>query len=367
MAGLSEAARGPRVSGAPSTEARIAIVLFNLGGPDRPESVEPFLFNLFNDPAIIRAPAVLRWLLAKLISRRRAPIARAIYGHLGGGSPLLANTEAQARALEPLLHPHGIVRCFVGMRYWDPLIEAAARSVGRFKPDRVLLLPLYPQFSTTTTGSSWRAWQRAARATGLAVPTTLLCCYPREAGFITAMAALVRQGLAKASHAGRPRLLFSAHGLPKRIVVGGDPYPWQVEQSCAAVVAAVGQSDLDWGICYQSRVGPLEWIGPATDAEIARAGREGVPVVLAPIAFVSEHSETLVELDIEYARLAERAGVPAYVRVPTVSLEPAFVLGLSGLVRRALETGGTVLSGEGGRICPASCVGCALAGEEEPP
>ncbi len=351
-----------RVADARSPGPRIAIVLFNLGGPDRPESVQPFLFNLFNDPAIIGAPTALRWLLAKLMARRRAPVARAIYDHLGGGSPLLANTEAQARALEPLLQGLGAARCFIAMRYWNPLIEEAAAAVKRFEPDRVLLLPLYPQFSTTTTGSSWRAWQRAARGAGLAAPTTLLCCYPRQTGFVQAIAALAREGLAQAAAAGRPRLLFSAHGLPKRIVARGDPYQWQVEQSCAAVVAALGRSGLDWGVCYQSRVGPLEWIGPATDAEIARAGREGVPVVLVPIAFVSEHSETLVELDIEYGKLAKRGGVPAYVRVPTVSLAPAFIQGLGGLVRRAMESGGNVLSSEGGRICPASCTGCALAG-----
>ncbi len=356
-----------RVADPRSPEARIAVVLFNLGGPDRPESVQPFLFNLFNDPAIIGAPTALRWLLAKLMARRRAPVARAIYDYLGGGSPLLANTESQAKALEPLLQDLGTARCFIAMRYWNPLVEEAAAAVKRFGPDHILLLPLYPQFSTTTTGSSWRAWQRAARGAGLTAPTRLICCYPRQAGFVLAIAALVREGLAVAAAAGRPRLLFSAHGLPKRIVARGDPYQWQVEQSCAAVVAALGQSGLDWGVCYQSRVGPLEWIGPATDAEIARAGREGVPVVLVPIAFVSEHSETLVELDIEYGKLAKRAGVPAYIRVPTVSLAPAFIQDLGGLVRRALESGGSALSGEGGRICPAICAGCALAGGSAAP
>lgn len=351
------------MANARSPRDRIAVVLFNLGGPDRPESVEPFLFNLFNDPAIIGAPGPLRWLLAKLISRRRAPIARMIYARLGGGSPLLANTEGQLRALEPLLQDLGTVRCFIAMRYWKPQVAEAAAAVKAFAPDRILLLPLYPQFSTTTTGSSWRAWQRAAQAVGLAAPTTLLCCFPREEGFVQAVAALVRRGLAEAARAGRPRLLFSAHGLPKRIVARGDPYQWQVEQSCAAVVAALAQSGLDWGVCYQSRVGPLEWIGPATDAEISRAGRESVPVVLVPIAFVSEHSETLVELDMDYRELAEHAGVPAYVRVPTVSLEPAFIEGLAELARRALQAESRLVSGEGNRICPAGCARCPLAGE----
>lgn len=342
--------------------ARLAVVLFNLGGPDCPESVEPFLFNLFNDPAIIGAPRPLRWALAKLMSRRRAPIARGIYARLGGGSPLLANTEAQARVLESFLRDLGTVHCFVAMRYWKPLILEAATAVKDFRPDRILLLPLYPQFSTTTTGSSWRAWRRAADAIGLAVPTTMLCCYPREEGFVQTVASLVRRGLAEAERTGRPRLLFSAHGLPRRVVAKGDPYQWQVEQSCAAVAAALDRGDLDWVTCYQSRVGPLEWIGPATDAEIVRAGRDRVPVVLAPIAFVSEHSETLVELDMEYGELAKRAGVPAYVRVQTVSLAPAFIGGLAGLVRRTLQAEARVISGGGGRICPAECRRCALEG-----
>jgi ferrochelatase len=344
--------------------SKIAVVLFNLGGPDDPSSVEPFLFNLFNDPAIIRVPGPLRWLLAKLISRRRAPIAREIYSRIGGGSPLLPNTEAQARALETALADLGIVRCFIAMRYWKPFTEDAATAVKAWAPDRILLLPLYPQYSTTTTASSWSAWQRAARRVGLAAPTHGVCCYPREPGFIRSLAELVRAGLAKAATHGRPRVLFSAHGLPKKIVTGGDPYQWQVEQTCAAVVATLGVADLDWVVCYQSRVGPLEWIGPATDREVERAGHDRVPVVVVPIAFVSEHSETLVELDLEYGALAERSGVPAYVRVPTVSLGQDFIDGLAGLVRGALARPGGVCSGEGVRICPRSWGQCPMAKED---
>ncbi|HYB09527.1 MAG TPA: ferrochelatase [Alphaproteobacteria bacterium] len=340
--------------------AKLAVVLFNLGGPDRPEAVEPFLFNLFNDPAIIGAPAPLRWLLAKLISKRRAPIARNIYGHIGGGSPLLENTMAQARALEARLRDLGDVRCFVAMRYWHPFIDEAAAAVKAFAPDRIVLLPLYPQFSTTTAGSSLTAWFRSAQSAGLAAPQYAICCYPRNEGFIGAVAQSVEDALAKMDDVGPPRVLFSAHGLPKKIVAAGDPYPWQVEQSCAAVVASLGKRDLDWVLCYQSRVGPLEWIGPATDKEIERAGGDKVPVVVVPIAFVSEHSETLVELDIEYAALARRAGVPAYVRAPTVSAGDAFIAGLARLVRT--RSGGVDgVEPEGGhRICPVHCVKCPI-------
>ena len=345
---------------------KTAVVLFNLGGPDRPESVRPFLFNLFNDPAIIGLPQPFRWLLAQLISRRRAPIAREIYDNLGGGSPLLPNTEAQAKALEQALAAEGeghTAKVFIAMRYWHPMSGETARAVHAFGPDRVLLLPLYPQFSTTTTGSSTKDWFRAARAVGLRAPTRVLCCYPQDAGFVAEAAARLAKALDEAAAEGRPfRVLFSAHGLPKKIVTGGDPYQWQVEQSTAAVVAALGAraEGLDWLVCYQSRVGPLEWIGPATEDEIRRAGAEGVGVVLVPIAFVSEHSETLVELDIEYRELAEAAQVPLYLRVPTVSDGASFVAGLAGLVQRALDgKDESTAPAEGRAFCPAEFGRCA--------
>ena len=347
--------------------ARTAIVLFNLGGPDGPRAVRPFLFNLFNDPAIIGAPGPLRWLLAQGISRRRAPVTRRIYDELGGGSPLLANTEAQARALEAVLNAQtggngqtgdGEVKAFVAMRYWHPMSEETARAVKAYDPERVVLLPLYPQFSTTTTGSSIAAWAGAAARVGLEVPTKALCCYPTEPGFVAEVAGRLRSALAQAAGHGAPRVLFSAHGLPKKIVERGDPYQWQVERTVAAVVEALGQGDLDWRICYQSRVGPLEWIGPSTEAEIARAGRDGVALVVVPIAFVSEHSETLVELDIEYRRLAREAGVPVYIRAPTVGVGAAFIAGLADLVRQALADPRPLRSQAGGRLCPPSCSGC---------
>jgi ferrochelatase len=334
--------------------AKTAIILFNLGGPDSPAAIQPFLFNLFNDPAIIRLPGLLRWLLAQLISRRRAKVAAEIYGKLGGRSPILPQTEAQAAALEAALGPD--YKCFIAMRYWHPFAAEAAAAVKKWGADRILLLPLYPQFSTTTSASSLGEWQRVAKAAGLNQPTAAIGCYPTEPGFITAQAALLREALAKTS--GPVRLLFSAHGLPKKIVDAGDPYQWQVEQSAAALVAALNMPGLDWQVCYQSRVGPLEWIGPSTDAEIARAGAEGKSLVLAPIAFVSEHSETLVELDIEYAELAHEKGVPAYHRVATVGCRPEFIAGLAAMVHGAKYDNGT-RSFVGQRLCPAGFTGCA--------
>jgi ferrochelatase len=340
---------------------RTAVVLFNLGGPDSPAAVRPFLFNLFNDPAIIALPTPVRFVLANLIAARRAPTARAIYAHLGGRSPILPNTQAQANALEAELgRGVGDFRVFISMRYWHPRSEQTVQEAKRYKPAEVVLLPLYPQFSTTTTESAFRDWTRAARRAGFSAPTRMPCCHPTLPGFIEALADLTEAALAEAAEetSAPVRVLFSAHGLPKRVVDGGDPYQWQVEQTAAAVAEQLAKPGLDWVVCYQSRVGPLEWIGPATDEEIARAGREGVAVVVVPVAFVSEHSETLVELDIDYRHLAEQSGVPGYVRVPTVGIAPAFIAGLAALVRGAVADPAAVRSQAGRRLCAAGDACC---------
>jgi ferrochelatase len=313
--------------------SRRAVVLMNLGGPDSLSAVRPFLVNLFSDPAIIALPLPLRWLLARLIAWRRTKVARDIYAHLGGASPLLANTEAQARALEAELGAG--YRCFVAMRYWHPLTRAAVAAVKAWQPDEVVCLPLYPQFSTTTTASSLAAWRNEAQRQRLVVPTRVVEPYPSAAGFIAALAGLIAPVLDEARTAHKIRLLLSAHGLPLKIVRAGDPYPEQIQQTAAAVVRRLDRPELDWMICYQSRVGPLAWLGPQTDAEIRRAGRDGVAVVVAPISFVSEHSETLVELDRDYRRIAAAAGVPAYYRVPAVGTEPRFIAALAELVKAA--------------------------------
>jgi ferrochelatase len=348
------------------SESALAVVLFNLGGPDSPEAVRPFLFNLFNDAAIIRLPQPFRWLLARVISGRRAATARAIYAHLGGCSPLLELTRKQADALAKVLDKEGnSVEVFVAMRYWHPMSDEVARDVAAFKPDEVVLLPLYPQFSTTTTESSLADWHRAAARHGLTARTSTVGCYPTLSGMVAAQAGLIDAALEKLRKENsemRPRILFSAHGLPKKIVDGGDPYQWQVTQTAKAVMAALERSDLDTVVCYQSKVGRLEWISPSTDDEIERAGRDGVAVVVVPIAFVSEHSETLVELDIEYRALAERCGVSAYERVPAVGTHPAFVEGLAGLVDAARGRPG-VTSETGTRLCPANLSECICGGE----
>ena len=315
---------------------KLAVVLFNLGGPDGPGAVQPFLRNLFSDPAIITMPGIIRLPLARLIARRRAPVAKEIYGKIGGRSPIVEETQKQARALERALSAEGVTaKAFIAMRYWHPFSDGAAQAVKAFNPDKIVLLPLYPQFSTTTTASSLKDWKRAAGKAGLTAPSQDVCCYPDEAGFVRAAAARIRETMAGARSDIGWRLLLSAHGLPKKIIDKGDPYQRQVEQTAAAIVRELAMPELDAVVCYQSRVGPLEWIGPSTDAEIRRAGADGKGVIVAPVAFVSEHSETLVELDIEYRHLAQESGVPEYRRAATVGTDADFIAGLAGLVRRA--------------------------------
>lgn len=346
------------------TKPRIAIVLFNLGGPDRPESIRPFLVNLFTDPAILRVNFLVRPFLARIIAAARVQPATENYAHIGGRSPLLELTEQQARALEAAL-PEFEARCFVAMRYWHPMSEEVVRAVHAWNPDRVLLLPLYPQYSTTTTGSSLTAWREAAARLALVKPTTSLCCYYADRGFTHAIATIVRRAWDEARAAvpaGHPlRILFSAHGLPKVIIDTGDPYQFQIEHSVADTVQHLGIDGLDYAICYQSRATPQEWIGPSTEEEIERAGRDKVAVLVVPIAFVSEHTETLVELDIEYRHFAEEAGVPYYFRAPTPNADAGFIAALAGLARRMFAAGPGMSSHAGGRTCPSPHTDCPFA------
>jgi ferrochelatase len=340
---------------------RIAVVLFNLGGPDDQASVRPFLFNLFRDPAIIGLPDPFRTLLARLISSRREKSAQANYALMGGGSPLLPETRRQAAALAQALTARrsgDVVSTFVAMRYWSPLTEQTAREVAAFAPDRIVLLPLYPQFSTTTTESSLKLWNAVYDGPG---QSSTVCCYPRGDGWIAAQAEGVRARLAEAGD--RPmRVLFSAHGIPESLIARkGDPYQEQVEATCAALAPACGLSRRgeDWDVCYQSRVGPMKWLGPSTPEAIQKAAADKVGVVVAPVAFVSEHIETLVELDIEYAELAHELGVAPYLRSPAVGVAPAFIDMLAHAADEALGRDGVAPFGPGcqarWKACPAQC------------
>ena len=346
------------------TPPKIAIVLFNLGAPASPEAVRPFLMNLFTDPAILRVPFFVRPLLARIIALKRVKPASENYALLGGKSPLFELTETQARALEAAL-PEFDARCFIAMRYWHPFSDAVARAVRDWNPDEVLLLPLYPQYSTTTTGSSLTAWREAAAHAGLVKPVRAVCCYHSDSAYADAIAGIVRRSYAEAREKLNPavplRVLFSAHGLPEIIVKQGDPYQYQIEQSVAAVTARLDISALDHAICYQSRATPQKWLDPSTEAEIERAAHDKVAVLVVPIAFVSEHSETLVELDVEYRTVAERLGVPGYFRSPAPNSDPGFIAALATLVRRAPSRPFGLCSSTGGRTCPSGFANCPLA------
>lgn len=338
---------------------KIAVVLFNLGGPDRMESVKPFLLNLFRDPAILRVPFFVRPFLARIIARARVKPAQENYALLGGKSPLLELTREQGVALEGAL-PELEARAFVAMRYWHPFSEATAREVRDWDPDEVVLLPLYPQYSTTTTGSSLTAWREAAAKVGLMKKVTSICCYHDDAAYLGAMAGLVRRSyeaaVAELDGAVPLRVLFSAHGLPEVIVTQGDPYQYQIERTVAGVIGVLGIEGLDAAICYQSRATPQKWIGPSTEEELERAGRDKVAVLVVPIAFVSEHSETLVELDVEYREFAHEKGVPGYFRAPAANSDGAFIAALAGLVRRAMVEGPGLC--RPGGVCPGSHKDC---------
>ena len=309
-----------------------AVILFNLGGPDKIESVEPFLFNLFNDPAILNLPTLLRYPLAKFISNRRAPIAKKIYEELGGSSPILKLTKEQSGALEIKLNQtqtEDEYKCFIVMRCWNPRAKDVIKNVQLYGPDEIVLMPLYPQYSAATSGSSIKEWKDVCKKNNYNIKTNTICCYPTDQNFINAH---TKEIIKKIKDLKNFKLIFSAHGLPEKNIKKGDPYQWQVEQSVKKIVESLNDENLDWILSYQSRVGPLKWIGPSTEDIIIKNSKIGKHIVLVPIAFVSEHSETLVELDIEYKEIADANGCKNYTRVPALGINKDFIKAVSELI-----------------------------------
>jgi len=314
-----------------------AIILFNLGGPDKLENVEPFLFNLFNDPAILNLPTLLRYPLAKLISNRRAPVAKKIYAELGGSSPILKLTKEQSDALEIKLNQtqeENEYKCFIIMRCWNPRAKDVIKNVQLYCPDEVVLMPLYPQYSAATSGSSIKEWKDVCKKNNYHVKTSTICCYPTDQNFINAHTKEITKKIKGLKNF---KLIFSAHGLPEKNIKKGDPYQWQVEQSVKKIVESLNDKNLDWILSYQSRVGPLKWIGPSTETTIIENSKIGKHIVLVPIAFVSEHSETLVELDIEYKEIADANGCKNYIRVPALGTNEDFINAMSELIIKKNE------------------------------
>ncbi|MGN6366061.1 ferrochelatase [Asticcacaulis taihuensis] len=333
---------------------RVAVLLFNLGGPKNPEDVQGFLYNLFADKNIINLPFGVRQGVASLISSRRAPSAKKNYAHMGGGSPILKETEAQAQALETYIaaYTKGIeAKVFIGMRYWHPFIEDTVREIDAWGPDEIVLLPLYPQFSSTTTLSSFQAFQKVYAGKAR---VTSVCCYSDNAHFIKAHVDAIQEKITTLKQPGHYRLLFSAHGLPESIIARGDPYQEQVESCVAKIMTGLG-NPIEHSICYQSRVGPMKWIGPSTDASIQKAGADGKSIILVPIAFVSEHIETLVELDIEYAHLAAASGVKDYIRLPALGVNASYIKALNDEVLKAIGSGDRVVGDHNCGKCHSFC------------
>lgn len=352
--------------------SKIAVVLFNLGGPDSKGSIKPFLMNFFMDKNIIGAPIPIRCFLAAYISSKRSKReASDSYKELGDKSPLLENSRAQAAALEKVLNAGAkgeTFKVFVSMRYWHPMAPQVVREVRDWGAERVVFLPLYPQFSTTTTWSSLENWKKAADIAGYHPPSSVICCYPENTGFVRASVENILSVYKQAQADGHPnpRVLFSAHGLPEKVIKGGDPYQWQCEQSAARIVeglcTALGVPSIDWQGCYQSRVGPLKWIGPSVEEALEKAASDKKPVIIYPHAFTQEHVETLVELDIEYRHVAEKLALPGYYRAQTVGVSATYIEGMATLVRNHL--GKTGVCAEGGKaICPAEFGRCCKRSE----
>jgi ferrochelatase len=312
-----------------------AIILFNLGGPDNLDAVEPFLFNLFNDPAIISLPTIFRYPLSKLISKRRTPVAKAIYAEMGGKSPILNETQAQAEAIEESLKQEkDEYKCFIVMRCWNPRAIDVIKKVKEFNPEQTILLPLYPQYSNATSGSSIKEWLEVCKKENLNTKNKIICCYPTEKDFILAYATLIinKINLNKLSET---TLIFSAHGLPENKIKQGDPYQWQVENTVDLLIKKLSIKNLNYILSYQSRVGPLKWIGPSTETIIKEEAKKQKIIIVVPVAFVSEHSETLVELDIEYKKLAVENGSKDYIRVPAVTVNQDFINSLKSSILAA--------------------------------
>jgi ferrochelatase len=354
------------------TNKKTAVILFNLGGPDKLESVKKFLFNLFNDHAIIGLPQPFRFLLAKLISSKRVKKAQAIYSKIGGKSPLLEITLAQAHALEKKLSFFGDFKVFVAMRYWKPFASETILEIKKFNPDQLILLPLYPQFSSATSATSIEEFAKKFLAQqsrfDKKVVSKIICCYPNQANFIKAHSLLIKQTIAKLydKNLQEFRFLFSAHGLPQKLINAGDPYVFQVEETTKNIVKnlaeilQIEQSKIDFQICYQSKVGPLKWTSPSLDQEIRRVALDKKIPVIIPVAFISDHSETLVELDIDYKEMAQNLGVENYLRVPSLNIDGHFIQSLVEVCKAAdANDEFSIFAGENpARICPKKMKMC---------
>ena len=341
------------------TKPKTGIVMMNLGGPATLDQVEPFLLELFADREIIQLP-FQSW-LGPFIARRRAPKVRGLYETIGGGSPILRYTRAQGQGmverldrLSPATAPHGF---YVAFRYVRPRSEDALRAMADDGVERAVAFTQYPQFSCSTTGSSLNELWRAADRTGLrdAFEWSIIDRWPVHEGIIASMAETVREGLEQFDPAIRDHvlLLFSAHSLPLDVIDRGDAYPQEVSASVQAVVERLVRPN-PYLLAFQSKVGPVRWLGPSTERVIRRLGARGQKhLLVVPIAFTSDHIETLSELDREYGEVAHRAGITHYKRTPALNDRPQFMDALADVVREHLASGDSY-----SRLYRTRCPGC---------
>lgn len=321
---------------------RVGVLLLNLGGPDRLEDVRPFLFNLFSDPEIIRLP--FPWLqkpLAWVIATRRVKTSQENYRQIGGGSPLRRITEAQALALQQHLQQKGTeAQVYIGMRYWHPFTEEAIARIKRDRIEKLVILPLYPQFSISTSGSSFRLLEKLWKEDpSLAeIEHTAIPSWYQRPGYLQAMAQLITQELDQCANPDEVHLFFSAHGVPVSYVVeAGDPYQEEIEHCTELIMKTLNRPN-PHTLAYQSRVGPVEWLKPYTEDAIPALAAQGVKdLLVVPISFVSEHIETLQEIDMEYRELAEESGIENFHRTPALDTHPIFINDLADLVLEALH------------------------------
>ncbi len=326
-------------------DGNIGVLLLNLGGPEKLEDVYLFLFNLFSDPDLIRLPLpFLQKPIASLIAATRSPFSQENYRAIGGGSPLRKITEAQAQALQNTLQEKGIkVKTYVGMRYWYPFAKDAITQIKQDGITKLVILPLYPQFSISTTGSSLKELDQlwaADRDLQSIERITIRSWYDRP-GYIRAMAELIDGELAKVPEPDASHIFFSAHGVPVKYVEKyNDPYQIEVENSVDLIMQCLRREFQRYNahtLAYQSRVGPVEWLKPYTEDAITQLARRGIDrLVVVPISFVSEHIETLQEIDIEYRQLAEERGIHHFHRVPALNTHPTFINDLAELVLESL-------------------------------
>ncbi len=328
---------------------RFGVLLLNLGGPEQLEDVRPFLFNLFSDPEIIRLP--FPWLqkpLAWLISSLRVKKSQENYRQIGGGSPLRKVTESQAYALQQALLQKGHeAQIYIGMRYWYPFTEEAIAKIKRDRIEKLVILPLYPQFSISTSGSSFRLLEQlwAQDPDLLAIEHTAIPSWYQRSGYLQAMAQLIAQELEQFEHPDQVHIFFSAHGVPISYVEeAGDPYQAEIEDCTVKIMETLNRPN-PYILAYQSRVGPVEWLQPYTEDAIIELAAQGVKdLVIVPISFVSEHIETLQEIDMEYREIAEQAGIHHFHRVPALNTHPVFIEDLADLVLESLTAPALKLS-----------------------